>query len=101
MGGLQAPGTIVRGTVIIRVFRGKGAAIGQQTGHDLPGGGRNIQLGPERDALPGHFRQGLTEAIVGQEAIGRIRAGEGILQSIPGDDFAELAAITKDPALGF
>jgi hypothetical protein len=53
-----------------------------------------------RDALPGHFRQGLTETIVGQEAIGRIRAGEGILQSIPGDHLTELTAIPQDPALG-
>ena len=68
--------------------------------HDLPGGGGYIQLGPERDALPEHFRQGLTEAIVGQQAIGRFRAGEGIVQSIPGDHLAELAAIAQDPALG-
>jgi hypothetical protein len=57
-------------------------------------------LGQKRDALPGHFRQGLPEAIVGQKAIGRFRAGEGIIQSIPGDYFAELAAIAQDPALG-
>ena len=28
------------------------------------------------------------------------RTGEGIIQSIPGDYFAELAAIAQDPALG-
>ena len=34
------------------------------------------------------------------DRIGRFRAGDGILQSIPGDHLTELAAIAQDPALG-
>jgi len=59
--------------------------------------GRNGQKCPR--AFDG-YRQGLTETIVGQEAIDRFRAAEGRVQSVPGDYFAELAAIAQDPALG-